>query len=254
MKLYQNYIFDLYGTLVDIRTDEKQQMLWHKMSLFYGYYGAVYSADELQALYNKLVSEKEQEAGQQGRKRELEERLYAHESYPEIPIEEVFRELYMARGVEPSDGLVLHTGEMFRALSTRQLRLYAGAGELLQGLRGMDRGVYLLSNAQRIFTEKELRYLQIEDCFDGIMISSDHGVKKPDERFFRILLEKYRIAPECSLMIGNDLDSDIAGAKKVGMDTFYIHSGISPERNREVDADYAMMKMNLRSLRRRLLS
>jgi putative hydrolase of the HAD superfamily len=55
-------------------------------------------------------------------------------------------------------------------------------------------------------------------------------------------------------MIGNDLDSDIAGAKKVGMDTFYIHSGISPERNREVDADYAMMKMNLRSLRRRLLS
>ena len=56
MKLYQNYIFDLYGTLVDIRTDEKQQMLWHKMSLFYGYYGAVYSADELQALYNKLVS------------------------------------------------------------------------------------------------------------------------------------------------------------------------------------------------------
>ncbi len=37
MRLYRDYIFDLCGTLVDIRTNEKQQMLWNKMSLFYGY-------------------------------------------------------------------------------------------------------------------------------------------------------------------------------------------------------------------------
>ncbi|MBD5458836.1 MAG: HAD hydrolase-like protein, partial [Lachnospiraceae bacterium] len=72
-------------------------------------------------------------------------------------------------------------------------------------------------------------------------------------RFFRILLEKYRIEPENALMIGNDLDSDIAGAKRVGMDTFYIHSGISPKNGRPSDADYTMMKMDLRSLCRRLL-
>ena len=33
---YQNYVFDLYGTLVDIHTDEEQQMLWEKMAMFYG--------------------------------------------------------------------------------------------------------------------------------------------------------------------------------------------------------------------------
>ena len=60
--------------------------------------------------------------------------------------------------------------------------------------------------------------------------------------------------PECALMIGNDLDSDIAGAKTVGMDTFYIHSGISPKTGRKVDADYMMRKMNLKSLQKRLLS
>ncbi|MDE5931039.1 MAG: HAD family hydrolase, partial [Lachnospiraceae bacterium] len=133
------------------------------------------------------------------------------------------------------------------------IRLYAGAKELLCQLREMGRGVYLLSNAQRVFTEQELRYLQIADCFDGILISSDHGVKKPDERFFRILLEQYRIEPEKALMIGNDLNSDIAGAKQVGMDTFYIHSAISPKSSQPVDADYAMMKMDLRSLCRQIL-
>ncbi len=86
------------------------------------------------------------------------------------------------------------------------------------------------------------------------MISSDHGIRKPDAEFFRLLFEKYRLDPEKSLMIGNDLDNDIAGAKRAGMDTFYIHSAISPALKREVDADYTMMRMNLSSLTKQLFS
>ncbi len=242
MKLYQDYIFDLYGTLVDIRTDEEQQGLWDKMSQLYGGYGAVYTPEELHALYKKTVAEKEERA---------EEKSV---SYPEISIEDVFRELYEAEGIVPSEELVTHTGQFFRVLSTRHIRLYAGAGELLRRLRERGRGVYLLSNAQRVFTERELRLLQIKDCFDGILISSDCGVKKPDEKFFHILLEKYRIAPEHALMIGNDPDCDVKGARRAGMDTFYIHSGISPKTDGKVDADYSMMKMNLKVLQKRLLS
>ena len=44
---YENYIFDLYGTLVDIHTDEEKTELWEKLAQFYGYYGAVYTAEEL---------------------------------------------------------------------------------------------------------------------------------------------------------------------------------------------------------------
>lgn len=244
-KLYRNYIFDLYGTLVDIRTNEEEHALWNKMSLFYGYYGADYTPDELHESYRTLVSAKENA--------EKEQVHYAHEAYPEIPIEEVFQELYTNKGIQPSGELVLHTGQMFRVYSTHHIRLYAGARELLSALRKAGKGVYLLSNAQRIFTEYELRYLKIYDCFDGILISSDHGVKKPDEAFFRILLEKYQIKPDEALMIGNDLDSDIAGAKRIGMDTFYIHSAISPKLNRAVDADEYMMTMNLKRLQKRLL-
>lgn len=243
-KLYHNYIFDLYGTLVDIRTNEEERALWNKLCLFFGYYGAEYTPEKLKADYLMLVSSKEK-AGK-------EQVHYAHEAYPEIPIEEVFQELYTQKGVQPSEELVIHTGQMFRVLSTHHVRLYAGAKELLQKLHEAGKGVYLLSNAQRIFTEYELRYLRIYDCFDGIMISSDYGVKKPDERFFRLLLDKYQISPNESLMIGNDLDSDIAGAKSVGMDTFYIHSGISPQLKRQIDADYSMMQMNMRSLQKRL--
>lgn len=253
MKQYHNYIFDLYGTLVDIRTDESGRALWEHMCLFYGYNGAQYEAEQLYQSYLSLVHTKEKALKQEHTVR------YAHESYPEIPIETVFRELYEAKGVSPNPELILHTGQMFRAYSTKYIRLYAHAKELLAALKEAGKGVYLLSNAQRIFTEYELRYLGIYDLFDGILISSDQGCKKPDERFYGILMDRYGLHAAESLMIGNDMDTDIAGAHKVGMDGFYIHSAISPRMQmgggkEKARAEYVMSRMNLRILRNSLLA
>ena len=52
---YKNYIFDLYGTLIDIRTDEWAAQLWKKMAILYGYYGANYTYKELGKAYGELV-------------------------------------------------------------------------------------------------------------------------------------------------------------------------------------------------------
>ena len=57
---YQVYVFDLYGTLVDIHTDENDMQVWEKLSLFFGYYNAYYEAEELKNAYGRLVSQKEQ--------------------------------------------------------------------------------------------------------------------------------------------------------------------------------------------------
>ncbi len=249
MKDYRNYIFDLYGTLVDIGADESDRRLWEHMSLFYGYYGAQYEPEELHRAYVASVSDRDRKL------REEYAVKYAHESHPEILYDEVFRDLYADRGIVPDQPLVLHTAQMFRACSVKYVRLYAHAKELLKALRAAGKQVYLLSNAQRTFTEYEMRYLGIYDLFDGVQISSDHGCKKPDERFFRILLERFGLKAEESLMIGNNRHDDIAGAARVGMDGFYIHSALSPETDPEtsVPADYCMMKMNLRLLQKRLL-
>lgn len=62
--MYQNYIFDLYGTLVDIRTNENSPYLWRKMSEFYAALGAVYTARELKLEYGRLVGLKVREAAE----------------------------------------------------------------------------------------------------------------------------------------------------------------------------------------------
>src|SRR5699024_7455834 len=60
---YQNYLFDLYGTLVDIHTDEDSPAAWEALARFYSYYGARYAPAGLQAAYQAEVDR--QTAGKQ---------------------------------------------------------------------------------------------------------------------------------------------------------------------------------------------
>lgn len=225
---YESYIFDLYGTLVDIRTDEEKQELWEKLALFFGYYDAHYTPQELKKRYGELVSGKE-EAMRKKQSEDMQKEDDTHEAHPEIQIERVFAALFEEKNVRADEALAIHTGQFFRILSTEYIRLYEGVIPVLEALKNAGKKVYLLSNAQRIFTEYEMHTLGIAAYFDDIFISSECGVKKPDVRFFQMLLERHQIDVNRAIMIGNDAKSDIAGAKNVGLTTCYIHSNISPE-------------------------
>ena len=49
--MYQNCIFDLYGTLIDIRTDESGDKFWGEVADIYKSHGAEYTADEIRDNY-----------------------------------------------------------------------------------------------------------------------------------------------------------------------------------------------------------
>lgn len=231
---FDNYVFDLYGTLVDIHTEENDPMAWEKLALFYGYYGAYYTPETLHQRYRELVGSMEKEL-----KQDLQEDpRYDHEASPEIEITNVFRALFVEAGVEAEDALAIHAGQFFRAMTTEYVCCYPGTAQMLAELKQAGKKVYLLSNAQRIFTEFEIRKLDILKYFDDVLISSDHRVKKPDERFFQVLLERYPMEKERTLFVGNDSRADIGGARNVGLHTYYVNSNISPAGDMAPDADY----------------
>lgn len=234
------FLFDLYGTLVDIHTDENQSSLWQQMAGFAVSRGAAWEAEALRLAYGAAV--REEEARLRLRDRDLPE------ARPEIDLARVFARLYAEKGV-PADGrLIAETARRFRAASTTHLRLYAGAKELLAALRQRGK-VLLLSNAQSLFTRPELRQLGLEDCFDGVYLSSEAGFQKPDPRFFRLALEREGLEARDCLMLGNDPRCDGEGARAVGMAAYVIRSALSPR-----DAEgYDQRGMDLRKLKRRLL-
>ena len=52
---FSDCIFDLYGTLVDIHTDEGKAEVWERLSLFYSYYGASYTPEEMRGGYERFT-------------------------------------------------------------------------------------------------------------------------------------------------------------------------------------------------------
>lgn len=243
--MYDTCIFDLYGTLVDIRTDETKEELWKKLSLFYAFYGAAYTPEELASSYRRLTGE--MTAGHEALRRD------SHEAFPEIRIEEVFRALFEEKGITPDEPLVRHAGQFFRILSMDFIRLYDGTEEVLSAVKKSGRKIYLLSNAQRIFTEYEMNALGITKYFDGIFISSDEGCKKPDLKFFRKLIDTCGIDPKRAVMVGNDGICDIEGAKRAGLATVYVRSDISPAEDAP-DADYVLPQMDMEQIGKILLA
>ena len=211
--MYRNFIFDLYGTLVDVRTNEHKPSLWKKLALFYSFQGAAYTGKELRSRYQVLET--------------AARTAPTSYTYPEICAADIFRTLYIEKGIQPSEELLTATGQFFRIESLHTLQCYPATIDTLQQLRAAGCDVYLLSNAQRIFTEYELRSLGLWELFDGILISSDEGCCKPDPAFFRILLERYGLDPATCLMIGNERTSDLAGAVTAGIDCCYIHTATS---------------------------
>lgn len=222
---YTDLIFDLYGTLVDIHTEE-DAAVWEKTALYFGYYGAHYTGAELKEAFQSAMAARKATAGQD------------YECFPDLPFEPVFAELFRARGLEEGVGeLAVNAAQLFRIASTDYIRLYPGVIEALTALREKGYRLWLLSNAQRVFTAFELRHLGLGGCFDGIYISSDFGCRKPDIRFFHALLDGQKLDPKTCLMIGNDLETDIAGAKNAGLATLYMHTDLTPPHQRPADPD-----------------
>ena len=220
MRRYKNYIFDLYGTLIDISTDEERMSLWNTLATFYSHYGVDYHPAELKRAYKRTVKE--------------EEKLLKNKAidYPEINLETVFlRLLKEAPKGHPTTRLVQDEKEwavavanIFRIESYKKIKVYKSAEKVLSSLKIRGSKLYLLSNAQRAFTVPEFEVSGLARFFEATYISSDAGIKKPDPHFLEMLLSAEGLDRKDCVMVGNDLDSDMKMAGDCGMDGILINT------------------------------
>ena len=88
--------------------------------------------------------------------------------------------------------------------------------EILEELRQAGVRLYALSNwSAETFPVARPRYPFLE-TFDGIVISGEEKLAKPDPRIFRHLLERYDLEPAATVFI-DDSDANVAAAAAQGM-------------------------------------
>ena len=101
--------------------------------------------------------------------------------------------------------------------------LYPDAAQCLKTLSRKYK-IGIIAN-QELGTKDRLQQQGILQYIDLVIASAEEGVAKPDEKIFKIALERAACKSDNAIMIGDRIDNDIIPAKNLGFHTIWIKQG-----------------------------
>jgi putative hydrolase of the HAD superfamily len=208
--IIRGIIFDVNGTLIDILTDEGDESIYRAIGHFLSYQGIYLHRGQVRDLYYAIMEK---------------QRRASPEVHYEFDAVQVWREFLAVNSVAAAAlapaklaQMPLFLAEMYRGISRRRLQLYPGVKAVLDELQSRFK-LAVLSDAQSAWARPEMRALGIDSYFDPIIISGDHGFRKPDRRLFEAALAGMGLEAGDVVFVGNDLYRDVFGAGQLRMKT-----------------------------------
>lgn len=194
-------LLDVYGTLIDIETDEASPRAWEAVTALARWSGL--------------------RASQSSLRRRSEEALRATRSrtepHPECDVVAAFAAaLSESGGVGPALDPV-SIARVYRALTVQRLGVFADVVAALRRWRRRGLRIGYVSDAQRAFLDVELVTTGLAGAADVVVASSDHGYRKPDPRLFALALDALRVDPGDAVYVGDNPVRDVGGARAAGV-------------------------------------
>jgi HAD superfamily hydrolase (TIGR01549 family) len=124
--------------------------------------------------------------------------------------------------IEPHDPRVKQAVEAYFEPFIRSCQLIPGTGEMLEALVGHFPLALLSNFTHPPALDEILARLQIQRFFEAILVSGRLGIRKPHADVFAQLAADLGLAAADMLFVGDELQSDIIGAKQVGMRTVWM--------------------------------
>jgi putative hydrolase of the HAD superfamily len=224
--------FDVNGTLVRILTDDGMEQIFRSIAHFLTYQGIDLHRHQVRDLYFEQMKEQQQASPEQ------------HPEFDAVGIwrsilEAHLTEFTRALPAEKLEQMPIFLAEMYRGISRCRLRLYPHVLEVLDVLRERY-PLAVVTDAQSAYARAELHKVGLLDYFDPIVVSGDHGYRKPDRRLFQLALDGMGVAAEHALYVGNDMHRDIFGAQEAGMTTVMVESDQGADVHLDCVPDYTI--------------
>jgi len=190
-----NYLFDLFGTLIDADMECYRLMMTESFGLALSEYGKV-----IELVDNTDFSSED------------------------VALRDIFENF---RVEESSERKKLFLGKMENW--KKDLSLRNGDIDVLWQLRESGSSIGLLSNTN-VFVEDVVEASGVERYMDFMVLSHKVGMSKPDRRIYELALSLGKNKPEEVTMIGDQIEKDVLAPMKLGMDAIlYDPRGINSE-------------------------
>ena len=130
------------------------------------------------------------------------------------------KEVFDLFNFEISDEIINKISEDYITFLPENIHLMNGAVEVLEYLSNKYR-LFIITNGFRDVQDKKLVNSKIKKYFERIYDSESIGVKKPDPKIFEFALTDSRSEAYESLMVGDNYEADILGAKNLNIQTIH---------------------------------
>ncbi|MGE0459782.1 MAG: HAD family hydrolase [Vicinamibacterales bacterium] len=225
-------LFDLYGTLLDLRVDEDQPALWQGLAEALAASGArATPAVEIRRRYQQILREEGRHIGEG------------------FLMEPVFGRLLASCGSRLD---VPTFGRLFRRLSTETLSIRPYAAPLFEALRQTSCRLAIVSNTEAVLTRVDLDSHPILQSVDTLVLSSEVGVRKPDPRIIRVALDRLHLPAASAVLVGNSPHEDIEGARRAGVRAILVDDNARCVERRDGDPVVLRVPPTLAALTRAL--
>lgn len=98
-----------------------------------------------------------------------------------------------------------------------------GTVDVLKALKRSNVPVYAITNWNQDKFREALARFDFLNSFDGIVVSGDERVVKPDREIFELFFERYGVKPETAVFIDDSL-RNVEGARAAGMHALHFTS------------------------------
>ncbi len=142
---------------------------------------------------------------------------------PFLIVERFRRPLSAGQGLEVTEKLCLDVSDRFLDFCANKSGVVDGAHELMDYLKRKGYRMHMTSNGFHEVQYKKLAACGLRDYFDTIILSEDAGINKPSPKYFDYALKVSGAQRETTLMIGDNLQTDILGALNADIDAMLFN-------------------------------